>query len=95
MIEEIKKEIDELYKYEIETSTILPNNTYVDNINAVNINRVLEILDKHKDKEDKYKNAWEELKKKNISNDELYESIYEAFKDIFDELEQKHILDKE
>lgn len=41
---------------------------------------------------EKYKNAWEELKKKNISNDELYESIYEAFKDIFDEVEQKYNL---
>lgn len=54
MIEEIKKEIK--------------NTFYIDEDNMhfevaeININTLFKILDKHKDKEDKYKNAWEELK---------------------------------
>lgn len=54
MIEEIKKEIENSGTYSI--GDIEFQNK------RITIKKAFEILDKYKDKEDKYKNAWEELK---------------------------------
>lgn len=59
MIEEIKKELKELKTYSEYMQNI--NGSHW-NIDTVSLCEVYEILNKHKDKENKYKNAWEELK---------------------------------
>lgn len=77
MTEEIKKEIK--------------NTFYIDEDNMhfevaeININTLFKILDKYKDKEDKYKNAWEEL-----SN--MLKSGYPPIYFTMQELEQKYNL---
>lgn len=51
MIEEIKKDLKELNTYLVKDAVITPNNTYINTIRTINIEKILEILDKYKDKE--------------------------------------------
>ena len=84
-IEEIKKEISNL-------------TTFNGGHNRMHISDLFKILDKYKDKEDKYKNAWEELKK--ISqNDDCGEKTAHDFlwflEQTMQELEKKHGIEVE
>lgn len=85
MLEKIKKEIKK-------TFYIDEDDMHFEEAN-INIDSLFEILDKYKDKECKYKNAWKNLKRQgfNRSSDIV---AHEYLKDM-QELEQKYNLDGE
>lgn len=80
MTEEIKKEIKN-------TFYIDEDNTHFE-VAEININTLFKILDKYKDKEDKYKNAWEELF--NTFSLQSDDKLYLLIKEAMQELEQKN-----
>lgn len=49
IIEEIRKEINELPKDPVESSVVVMNHIYTRVVDMVSLNRVLEILDNYKD----------------------------------------------
>lgn len=82
MIEDIKKDILK----EVEFFPSEPYSLYGEYY--ISQSDVIQILDKYKDKEDKYKNAWEELKEKYVNT--LSPIYVRERKIIIQELEQKH-----
>ena len=87
MIEEIKRKLSNCVTVEI-----------INGEEYYNCKQIDMILDKYKDKEDKYKNAWEELKK--ISkNDDCGEKTAHDFlwflEQTIQELEKKHGIEVE
>ncbi len=74
MIEEIKKEIHKQEEYYMCTKC---NDISKEDINKIYIkkDKVFEILDKYKNQEVKYKNAWEELIKKQDEINEVFKKL--------------------
>ena len=95
MIEDIKKEIEVNIRYFDKEFYDLYNefcdcagNGYPQNgrIPIITINKVFEILDKYKDKENPYKKAWEELREDN----QLPIPFIELLSELMQNLEEKY-----
>lgn len=83
ILEEIKK----LERYKVQEGIITEVDTFINDIETIDYDKVLEILDKY---QDKYKLAWEELKNNlGISDEDISTS------NGIDELERKYNIGSE